>query len=216
MTHGIKRSARLGFAAAAAFALTLSVGSAGVRAQEAKAASLPPGAAACDFGALANDHTPEGLNIRAEPGANSAILGRLPVLENLTREKVAADFQVIGVSKRWFLIVGASYGDYDLHKKIPPVYAGRGWVSGRLLTTQLRMQKLKAAPDENAADVGEVFDDYGVTAILDCRGDWLRVEAPLSKSNDAPKPKLPSDGRSGVLRGWTHGVCVNQRTTCGG
>jgi hypothetical protein len=211
LTHGIKRSARLGFAAAAAFALTLSVGSAGVRAQEAKAASLPPGAAACDFGALANDHTPEGLNIRAEPGANSAILGRLPVLENLTREKVAADFHVIGVSKGWFLIVGASYGDYDLHKKIPPVYAGRGWVSGRLLTTQLRMQKLKAAPDENAADVGEVFDDYGVTAILDCKGEWLRVEAPLSTSDGAPKPKVPE-----IVRGWTHGVCVNQRTTCGG
>jgi hypothetical protein len=193
------------------FALTLSVGSAGVCAQEAKAGPLPPGVASCDFGALANDHTPEGLNIRAQPGASSTILGRLPVLENLTREKVAADFHVIGVSKGWFLIEGASYGDYDLHKKIPPVYAGLGWVSGRLLTTQLRMQKLKAAPDENAADVGEVFDDYGVTAILDCKGAWLLVEAPPPAKDEAPKPKVP-----GVMRGWTHGVCVNQRTTCGG
>jgi hypothetical protein len=215
LTHGITRSARSGFAAATAFALTMSVTSSSVSAQGAEAAPLPPGVASCDFGALANDRTPEGLNIRAEPRANSAILGRLPVLENLTREKVAADFHVIGVSNGWFLIEGASYGDYDLHKKIPPVYAGRGWVSGKLLTTQLRMQKLKAAPDENAADVGEVLDDYGVTAVLDCKGDWLRVEAPLSTKDDASKQKLRSDGLRGVVRGWTHGVCVNQRTTCG-
>ena len=215
MTNRISRSAWSGLAAVTAFALALSVGGSGVSAQEAKAAPLPPGVAACNFGALANDYTPEGLNIRAEPRADSAVLGRLPVLENLTREKVAADFHVIGVRNGWFLIEGASYGDYDLHKKIPPVYAGRGWVSGRLLTTQLRMQKLKAAPDENAADVGEVLDDYGVTAILDCKGDWLRVEAPLSTKDDASKQKLPSAGLRGVLRGWTHGVCVNQRTTCG-
>ena len=208
---GVKRSARPCFAAAAAFALALSVGGAGVCAEEAKAAPLPPGVAACDFGALANDRTPEGLNIRSEPNAGSAILGRLPVLENLTREKVAADFHVLGVSNGWFLIEGASYGDYDLHKKIPPVYSGRGWVSGKLLTTQLRMQKLKATPDENAAEVGEVLDDYGVTAILDCKGEWLRVEAPLSAKDGAPKPKVP-----GFMRGWTHGVCANQRSTCGG
>jgi hypothetical protein len=215
VTHRISLSAWPDFAAVIAFALTLSLGSPGVSAQEPKAGPLPPGVAACDFGALANDRTPEGLNIRAEPGANSAILGRLPVLENLTREKVAADFRVVGVSRGWFLIEGARYGDYDLHKKIAPVYAGRGWVSGKLLTTQLRFQKLKAAPDENAADVGEVFDDYGVTAILDCKGDWLRVEAPLATKDDAAKPNPPS-GPGTVLRGWTHGVCVNQRTTCGG
>lgn len=215
MTHGIKRSARLGFAAAAAFALTLSVGSAGVRAQEAKAASLPPGVAACDFGALANDHTPEGLNIRAEPGANSAILGRLPVLENPYHEKVAADLHVIGVRNGWFLIEDAAYPDNDFPKR-PSVYGGRGWVSGKLLSTQVRTHNLKASPDENAADVGEVFDDYGVTAILDCKGEWLLVEAPLSANDDSLKPKLPSDGTSGVVRGWTHGVCANQRTTCGG
>jgi hypothetical protein len=216
MTHTIPRSAWSDFAAMTALALTLSAASSGVSAQETKARPLPPGVAACDFGALANDHTREGLNIRAEPRADSAILGRLPVLENLDHETVAADFHVIGVTKGWFLIENASYGDYDLHKKLPPVYAGRGWVSGKLLTTQVRVHNLKAAPDENAADVAEVIDDYGVTAILDCKGDWLRVEAPLSATDHSRKPKLPSDDPRDVVSGWTHGVCVNQRTTCGG
>jgi len=75
---------------------------------------LPPGAAACDFPALANDHTREGLNIRAEPRADSAILGRLPIIENVDHEKIAADVHVIGVRNGWFLIENAGYGDYDL------------------------------------------------------------------------------------------------------
>lgn len=216
MTHAGWRSAWSGFVATAAVALTLSAESPNVSAQAAKATPLPPGVTACDFGALANDQTPDGLAIHAEPSADSPILGRLPVLENLTQEKVAADFRVIGVTNGWFLIENARYGDYDLHKQIPPVYTGRGWVSGTLLTTQLLMHTLKAAPDANAADVATVIDDYGVTAILDCKGDWLRVEAPLSATNDTSTPKPPANGPGGVVSGWTTGVCVNQRTTCGG
>jgi hypothetical protein len=166
---------------------------------------LPSGVAACDFGALANDHTREGLTIHAEPRTESAILGRLPVIENVYREKIAADFHVIGVRNGWFLIENAAYGDYDLPEKILPVYAGRGWVSGKLLTIQVRMHALKAAPDENAADVGEVFDDYGVTAILDCKGNgsaskrhW-RQKTTLSNRNCPPTvPRAPSAvGRTG-------------------
>ena len=210
------RSAWLGFAAMAAFALAPSAASSGVPAREAKARPLPPGVTACDFGALANDHTREGLNIRAEPRADSTILGRLPVIENAHHEKIAADVHVIGVRNGWFLIEDAVYGDYDLPKKLPPVYAGRGWVSGKLLTTQLRMMTLKAAPDENAADVVEMVDYYGVTAILDCKGDWLRIETPISTKDYTLKPKLLSDGPRGTVRGWTRRPCTNQRTTCGG
>ena len=216
LTHMTARSPWLGIAAMTAFVLTLSTGSPSISAQEAKAGPLPAGVAACDVKALTNDHSREGLNIRAEPRADSAILSRLPVIENVYHEKVAADFHVIGVTKGWFLIEGAGYPDNDLPKRVPPVYGGRGWVSGRLLTTQFRMRTLKAAPDENAADVVEVGDDYGTTAILDCKGDWIRIEMPLSTKAYSLKPKLPSDGPSGTVRGWTQRPCTNQRTTCGG
>jgi hypothetical protein len=73
LTHTIARSAWLGFAATTAFALTLSTERSGVAAQETKARPLPLGVAACDFKALANDHTPAGLNIRADSRADSAI-----------------------------------------------------------------------------------------------------------------------------------------------
>ena len=148
--------------------------------------------------------------------SGSDILGRLLVIENGYHEKIAADVHVIGVRNGWFLIDDASYGDYDLPKKLPAVYTGRGWVSGKLLTTQLRMMTLKAAPDENAADVVEMVDYYGVTAILDCKGDWLRIETPLSTKDYTLKPKLLSDGPRGTVRGWTRRPCTNQRTTWGG
>jgi hypothetical protein len=208
LTHTIKRSAWSGFAAMTALALTAA--SSGVSAQEAKARSLPPGVAACDFGALANDQTREGLNIRAEPRADSAILGRLPVLENPYHEKVAAELHVIGVRNGWFLIEDAGYPDNDFPKR-PSVYSGRGWVSGKLLSTQFRSLTIKAAPDENAADVAEMADHYGITAILDCKGDWVRIETP----HYTLKPKLLPNGPRGAVRGWTQRPCTNQRTTCG-
>jgi hypothetical protein len=171
-----------------ALALTLSAESSGVSAQEAKARPLPPGVAACDFGALANDHTREGLNIRAEPRADSAILGRLPVIENVHHEKIAADVHVIGVRNGWFLIEDALYGDYDLPEKLPPVYGGRGWVSGKLLTTGLQGTSLKAAPDDTATDVVDPRDSEWVAAILDCKGTWFRIEEPPPRKDFSPFP----------------------------
>ena len=70
LTHTTARSPWLGIAAMTAFVLTLSTESPSISAQEAKAGPLPPGVAACDVKALTNDHTREGLNIRAEPRAN--------------------------------------------------------------------------------------------------------------------------------------------------
>jgi hypothetical protein len=215
LTHTIPRSTWSAFAATIASALTLSAESSGVWAEEAKAKPLPPGVTACDIEALASDHTREVTTIRAQPRADSAVLARLPVLENPYHEKVAADLHVIGVRNGWFLVEDADYPDNDFPKR-PSVYGGRGWVRGKLLTAQFHGLTIKAAPDENAADVAERGDDYGITAFLDCKGDWVRVETPLSTTDDALKPKLPSDGPRGVLRGWTQRPCANQRTTCGG
>ena len=197
------RSAWSGFAAMTALALTLSAASSVVSAEEAKAKPLPPGVAACDFGALANDHTREGLNIRAEPSADAAILGRLRVLENPYHEKVAAELHVVGVRNGWFLIEGAVYPDNDFPNR-PTVYGGRGWVSGKLLTTGLQGSAVKAAPDDKAADVVEHDNDEWVAAILDCKGVWFRIE-------DHPSP---SDGSKGPVRGWSRRSCTSQRSTC--
>ena len=84
-----------------------------------------------------------------------------------------------------------------------------------MLSAQFRMRTHETAPDENAADVAEMVDDSGITAILDCKGDGLRIETPLSTKDYALEPKLPSGGPRGAVRGLTQRPCTNQRTTCG-
>ena len=174
----------------------------------------PPGVTACDFPALANDKTPEGLNIRAAPNTGAAILGRVPMFEDVDHETIAADVHVIGVSHGWFLIEGAQYSGYDYPQPAPTLYRGRGWVSGRLLTTDVQQGLLLAAPDQQAAIVIDAEDEIIATAILDCKGGWFRIEAPLSTKDQHLTPKLPSDGPPGTVRGWSNRSCTNQRTTC--
>jgi hypothetical protein len=180
----------------------------------AETAPLPPGVTACDFPALANDKTHEGLNIRAAPDTRGAILGRVPMFEDDDHETVAADVHVIGVSHGWFLIEGAEYGDYGYPQPAPRLYHGRGWVSGRLLTTDVQQGLLMAGPDAHAAVVIDAQDEIIPTAILDCKGSWFRIEAPLSTRYQHLTPKLPSDGPAGTVRGWSNRSCTNQRTTC--
>jgi hypothetical protein len=174
----------------------------------------PPGVTACDFPALANDRTPEGLNIRTAPNTGAAILDRVPMFEDADHETIAADVHVIGVSRGWFLIEGAQYGGYGYPQPAPRLYRGRGWVSGRLLTTDVQQGRLLAAPDPHAAVVIDAEDEILATAILDCKGSWFRIEAPLSTKDQHLTPKLPSDGPPGTVRGWSNRSCTNQRTTC--
>jgi hypothetical protein len=174
----------------------------------------PPGVTACDFPALANDRTPEGLNIRTAPNTGAAILDRVPMFEDADHETIAADVHVIGVSRGWFLIEGAQYGGYGYPQPAPRLYRGRGWVSGRLLTTDVQQGRLLAAPDPHAAVVIDAEDEILATPILDCKGSWFRIEAPLSTKDQHLTPKLPSDGPPGTVRGWSNRSCTNQRTTC--
>lgn len=194
-------------------------------------ASLPPGVTPCAFDALTNDPDPNGLNVREAPDVHSRILTRLPVKESPVKGigPVLADFHVIGTKNGWFLIEGASYGG-DLDRG---VYAGRGWVSGRLITTGLRTETLKSAPRSDAPDVvrldveekntGFGPDSFDPTAILDCSGKWFRVEMPVKRTfhmYQAPdvtvelKPLAATDAPAGYLRGWTDSYCTAQLTTC--
>jgi hypothetical protein len=78
----------------------------------------------------------------------------------------------------------------------------------------LQWPTLKAAPDEYAATVVGFEGWFTATALLDCKGDWVRIETPLSTKDYTLKPKLPSDGPGDVVRGWGRHSCTNQRTTC--
>src|SRR5207244_5869299 len=80
--------------------------------------------------------------------------------------------QVIGAKDGWFLIESA---------------AGRGWVEGKFVTTNLFRDTLKKAPSTDSPEVaylrgtgsdGIPYQPYGLERgrVLGCSGPWLEVE----------------------------------------
>jgi hypothetical protein len=156
---------------------------------------MPAGMTRCDFSAWSQDSTPQGLNVRAGPRANAPVIARLVEQKQATGSFV--EFEVIGVSNGWFLIDHASHGDYGDPPPRVPVYAGQGWVSGSLVGGQLLAGKLYDAPSDSARSrlYGKDTDAVQVKRVLDCTGEWVKVEADIGT-------------------GWVHGLCSNQATTC--
>ena len=218
------RAPLLALAGLAAFAGLMQAPALG---QDQASKPLPPDVVACAFDALTNDPDPAGLNIRGAPSAAAPILGRLPAVDSTEEAmgRILPQFHVIGTWDGWFLIEGAHYDPgYNIPKKAPKLYAGRGWVSGKLIATGLRTLTLKAAPAADAADVvalsgetdGGAFgpSEISTRAILGCSGPWFRVEVPLNANGHQLAPKLPTDAPKDAVRGWTTGYCTAQLTTC--
>lgn len=185
---------------------------------------LPAGVTECSFGALIDDPDPSGLEVRAAPDRNAAVLGRvLPTtyLEKVTR--VRTEVTVIGFRKGWFLVEAGPYmaANEPSHGQNKP-YIGRGWVAGDKLTAELLRDMLKQGPSETSANVvnlrvedsnGQISDAQTVKMrrILACSGDWVHVEIGLLKGM---KPLVKTAVQNGAVRGWSNGTCIQELTTC--
>jgi hypothetical protein len=140
-------------------------------------------------------------DVRAQPSPRARLLARLaprPAVQN--GEDVNGtlpEFEIRGARNGWFLIAGASYGDYGDPAPRRPLYAGQGWVHGDRIGGQVFPGGLHVAPSERARSrpYGKETDAVEVRRLLDCRGQWLQVE-------------------TDVGTGWVHGLCGNQVTTC--
>lgn len=187
------------------------------------AAQLPPGTMPCSLGAWSDDKDPAGLNVRAEPRANSKVLGKLPPpfkfkarnkSENTPDGGWRTEFRVIGFKDGWFLIEGATppgkaYEDESVYPKKPPMpYSGRGWVAGNKIGAAYanggtRMGGLFQAPHVDAKWTpaktsygGDLGPDGSPKRILACSGTWVLVD-----SHDS-------------VRGWWRALCSTQVTNC--
>ena len=186
------------------------------------AAPLPAGVMACKFAALVKDSEPGGPAIRDAPRQDGREVGRLPANRSHDINGVElAEIQVIGVKDGWFLIDGAACSEPHPWQ----LYTGRGWVEGKVVTTQLFRATLKKAPGNESPDVGHL---YGTTSdgvpyqpgglevqrVLGCSGPWPEVEI------DRPTARTPSgkpaSTADATVRGWTDRSCTQQSHPCRG
>ncbi|MFD1944263.1 SH3 domain-containing protein [Paradevosia shaoguanensis] len=161
--------------------------------------------AVCTISAWVNDPDPNGLNVRAGPSRDAAVIGRLPLDDDHFPAKVS----IIGAQDGWFRIDKAVLDDYtDTQPKV--VFEGEGWVSGRLLSLLVNDPDLHAAPWAESPVVAHLFyqdaygsvagaDSFGVTRLITCQGDWVQVEGTFIDTQ---------------LTGWATRTCSNQVTTC--
>ena len=185
--------------------------------------SLPAGTIPCDMYVWSEDKDLKGLNVRAEPNAQSKVLGTSPPpfkfkaknkSENTPDGGWLTEFHVIGYKDGWFLIEGAQppgkrYEHESVYPKNPPrPYSGRGWVAGNKTGAQYangstKMGGLFQAPHVDAKWTpannsfgSEIGTDGGPKRILACSGFWALVES--------------HDG----VRGWWRRLCSSQVTNC--
>lgn len=154
----------------------------------------------CALSAWSNDTDPRGLNIRAAPGSDAPVIGRIPVSGEMT---------ITGFKAGWFRIDSAGLQDYDTGVTTA-AFTGEGWVSGRRLGLLLNDADLHSAPAEASPIVAHLngetrdgglagSDSFIVTRLLACQGDWVEVTGTFL---DVP------------LSGWSIRTCANQVTTC--
>ena len=176
----------------------------------ALAAEVAAPATRCDFRAWSKDRDPAGLNVRAAPKRDAAVIGRLPAPRDDGGETLAVEFRVVGGDGPWLQIENAGYGDYGNGAK--RVFSGRGWVAAGLVEVGVQDEKVRLGPTSEAGIVDEPrpaadgnYDFLFLRRILGCRGKWIEMEGEFRVERDTP-------GRA--VRGWVTNLCGNQVTNC--
>lgn len=171
--------------------------------------------AACAIAAWSTDADPGGLNVRAAPRGDAAIIGNLPAAREVGGERFATEMSITGSKDGWLRISEGFVLDYIFDEPTKFAFRGEGWVSGRHLGLRLNHRHLYGAPSSDAPAVATLAgstgdypygpDSFLVARIYACSGDWVEVEAALTVDGETTGP---------ALRGWTTGTCSNQVTTC--
>jgi len=165
------------------------------------------GAKTCAVRGYAIDTDPKGTNVRSAPRADAPIIGRLaPPTKIDPNTETGIEFDIVGSKDGWLLIRNGSDG--GLTFEATHRADGRGWVSAKLVGTQLRLSAFRSAPRRDAPEIARFQgdnwgpDSAGVTAIHGCQDRYIEVTA------------APPNGKP--LRGWSYLPCSSQLTTCDG
>jgi hypothetical protein len=166
--------------------------------------------AACNISAWSTDPDPAGLNVRAGPGADTAVIARLPAPLKVEGYTFGAEVSITGSKDGWFRIEKAVLEDYVGDQKTKVLFEGEGWVTGRFLSLTVNAIDLRRDPSssapvvtrligEDAEGVGAGPDSFAIERLEACEGNWVKIEGTFLGS---------------AFNGWTTGTCSNQVTTC--
>lgn len=169
------------------------------------------GVATCSLDAISSDRDPNGLNIRAAPGTDAAVIGRIPPPRTIESEEFAGEVSITGSKDGWFRISHARMPDY-INDDDKDVFDGEGWVSGRYLYVWPEEQYLRSGASTAKPIVADLFkpgpngdpggeDGFQIDRLDGCLGNWVEAEGTFMGTH---------------VRGWTYGTCASQVTTCGG
>lgn len=174
----------------------------------ALAAGGDAGIAACAVPAWSTETSPDGVDVRAGPAADSPVIGNLPPpITPADGYEFATEVSITGSKDGWLRIDRAFLNNYISDDEPEVVFEGEGWVDGDRLGFAVEGRYLRSAPSHDAppvVDFYERLDDGGadlfeVERIHACQGFWVDVEG---RYDAAP------------LRGWTDDTCASQVTTC--
>ncbi len=113
------------------------------------------GIATCSLTAVSSDTDPNGLNIRAGPGAKYAVIGRIPPPRTIGGDEFAGEVSITGSKDGWFRVKHAVMPDY-IFDNDKDVFDGEGWVSGRYLYSSVEEQYLYSGPSTSKPVVADL------------------------------------------------------------
>lgn len=184
-------------------------------AQAGGSPGLHDGIETCAVSAWSTDPDPKGLNVRAAPESDAAVIGNLPAAREVGGERFATEVSVTGSKDGWLRISEGVVIDYIWDNPTETAFQGEGWVWGGHIGLRLNARHLLSAPSHEAPVVATLVgktggtrygpDSISVDRIHACRGDWVDVEGILRIDGTEIGPRL---------RGWTTRTCSNQVTTC--
>jgi hypothetical protein len=159
------------------------------------------------------------------------VLGSLPpVWRNDDGMDVRVSVRITGAANGWFRIRDASDNDVLTGRPSRRLYAGEGWVSGRMLVVKSQAQVGRQQPDVKAPVSVRLKEDAGFDGdsavaagrLVGCQGNWAQVEFDESRLSADLRPLvqvLPAARaglRPGRFRVWLNQLCGLQETTCDG
>jgi hypothetical protein len=166
------------------------------------------GVTACAVSGWSNDQDPAGLNVRAAPRLDAAIIGRVPPPQTQAGDSYAAEFRIIGSRNGWLLVRDVKFADYGDSKGDHVLLRGPGWVFADKVRFLINHPEVRSAPAADASvitklqsqDLSGGPDSATIDHVFGCSGDFADVTTHM-------------DGQH-TTRGWVTGICSNQITTC--